>query len=180
MVLAGKPGGFVVEHFINDEDLSTGEFIMDRIRAEVFNFLESSGANPQFTETSQIRFTYQGRKVNFVAFGQDSQFPASGHDIVYFGFFVENFFPVNEEDQELAIFAAASAQESMWGIKFSLVDNDKMEVAFESFAFDINGIIPPFRLIMNVLHEAMCKYVDCFEDAKRRKRATLKLSNSKQ
>ena len=67
MTLAGKPGGYVLEHTLNDVDSDYETTIYDQNVAHVVEFLKSEGFRPEFTETCRVYFKFEGHHVYFEA-----------------------------------------------------------------------------------------------------------------
>ena len=157
MSLAGKPGGFVVEHFINDEDSSIELTPCDLNINAVVEYLKSEGFHPEITDSYRVYFKFEGRPVYFNANPEDDQ---------QFTLFIPNVCPVEASDRDLAIKTAHYVGSRLLGVKVVVLDDNQVWVAHEAFAADISA----FTAILNTVAERLLygarDFIDVFHKSK--------------
>lgn len=122
MTLAGKPGGFVVDHFINDEGQEVS--LHERNIAYVVEFLKCEGFRPELTDSGRVYFKFEGHHVYFEANPNDEQ---------QFTLFIPDLWPIEPEDRDLAIKTAHYVTDRFRCIKVVVIESNKAWVLYEGF-----------------------------------------------
>lgn len=157
MSLAGKPGGFVVDHFINDEDSSIELTPCDLNINAVVEYLKSEGFHPEITGSYRVHFKFEGHPVYFNANPDDDQ---------QFTLFIPNVCHLEASDRDLAIKTAHYVGSRLLGVKVVVLANNQVWVVHEAIAADI----PAFTSILNNVAERLLygtrDFIDVFQQSK--------------
>ncbi len=120
MTLAGKPGGYVVEHTMNEFDSDCEPSIYDQNIAHVVAFLKNEGFRPEITETGRVYFKFEGHHIYFEANPNDEQ---------QFTLIIPDLWPIEPGVRDLAIRTAHLVSERFRCIKAVVLDSNKWAVS---------------------------------------------------
>lgn len=157
MTLAGKPGGFVVDHFVNDEESNHVVSIYDQNVAYVVEYLKAEGFRPEITETGKVYFKFEGHHVYFEANQNDEQ---------QFSLIIPDLWPVEANERDLAIQTAHFVSERFRCLKAVVLENNKVWVVYEGFHDNVAGFTAILNRTVERLQYGARRFVDVFNETK--------------
>lgn len=160
MTLAGKPGGYVLEHTLNDVDSDYETTIYDQNVAHVVEFLKIEGFRPEITETGRVYFKFEGHHVYFEANPNDEQ---------QFTLIIPDLWPIEPEERDLAIRTAHLISERFRCIKAVILESNKVWVLYEGFHNDVAAFTAILNRTVERLQYGARRFVDVFNETKQAK-----------
>lgn len=160
MTLAGKPGGYVVEHNMNEIDSDDEPSIYDQNIAHVLAFLKNEGFRPEITETGRVYFKFEGHHLYFEANPNDER---------QFTLLIPDLWPIQPDERDLAIRTAHFVSERFRCIKAVVLDNNKVWVLYEGFHKDVTGFTEVLNWAVERLQYGARRFVDVFNETKQAK-----------
>lgn len=158
MALAGKPGGLVADHFINDEDSPIAESVFDENVARVIGYLKAEGFRPEITESGRVYFKFEGHHVYFEANRDDDQ---------QFGLMIPNLWPIEPEERDLAIKTAHFVSERFRCLKVTVLEDNQVWVIYEAFYENIAAFTAILNRTVERLQYGARRFVDVFNETRK-------------
>jgi len=160
MTLAGKPGGYVVEHTINEIDSDYEPSIYDQNVAHVVAFLKSEGFRPEITETGRVYFKFEGHHVYFEANPKDEQ---------QFTLIIPDLWPIEQHERDIAIKIAHYVSERFRCIKVVVLESNKVWVLYEGFHKDVFSFTAILNRTVERMQYGARNFVDEFNESQKLK-----------
>lgn len=158
MVLAGKKGGFVVEHL--DEESPDDIDHVDHHVAKVAEYLKSEGFRPEVLDKGRVYFKFEGHHLYFGANPNDDQ---------RFDIFIPNVWTVESTDRDIAIKTAHHVTDRMGCVKVVVLENGSVWVLYEGFYASVEAFLGIINRVAERLQYGARRFIDDFNEVKKAK-----------